>query len=299
MSGMKFFLSGMMMALLGLGVVNAQEYSSGRGSGNPPPLAKDPNTVSPNAPGLGTPGAINEMEPAPPGPSSWISYVRSPGCCGPLGCDGPISGEVYFRTGVSNPISGNFFGRLLDSGWQVDGGARSIFYNAARTSGWTVDLGMTSIQNSSSTLINQVVLYNVKTSNALSSVPVVPIAVKHVHRTFANLALGKEWYLWGSGDKDAPGCNWRTGIDVGGRYGTTKVEINKLQIDNAHIPHLTDTIGGMLVAWHTDIMVPFGPGFFIAGFRAEWSYTWSDVLQVQNQADIMDINILGTLGFQF
>ena len=298
MSGMKFCLSGMMVALLAASYSQGQE-SSERPTGSPPPLAKDPSTINTNPPGPGAPGAPPDTEVLQMGPSSWLLYPRSPGCCGPTGADGTIGGEIYFRSGVSIPVGGNFFGRLLEPGWQIEGGGRTIFYKKSLDSAWIIDLGITTIFNDTNSLSVPVTLQNVKTANANVVVPLVPIAVKHMNRTYVNAAGGKEWYIWGTADKEAHCASCALGVDVGGRYGTEKVDINKLQVDSSNLRHLTDVIGGTFCACHTDMMIPFGPGFFVAGFRAEWGYTWSNILQKQNNSDIQDINFLGTVGFQF
>jgi hypothetical protein len=297
---MRFFLSGVMVALLGLGVVRGQDSAAGRITGSPPPLSKDPTPVLANPPGPGAPGGPTDATPIQTAPSPWMIYPREPGCTGPMGCDGPIGGEIYFRSGVSTPISGNFFGRLMDAGWQIDGGGRSIFYNKERNKAWVIDLGITTIFNDAKQIDVPVVLSNIKTNTAGIVVPLEPIAVKHMNRTYVNVGGGKEWYFWGPSDcQELHVAGWRMGVDAGGRYGTMKVDINKLQLDLAQLRHLTDTIAGMYCAWHTDLIIPFGPGLFTAGFRAEWGYTWTDVLQFAHSGDLMDVNLLGTVGFQF
>ncbi len=302
MSGMRFSLSSVMVVLLGLGVARGQDYSSGGQSGipsgSPPPLSKNPATINTNPPGPGAPNWPTEPEGFEPVPSPWIRYPRCPDCIGPMGCDGPIGHEIYTRVGASSPISGNFFGRLGETGWQLDGGFRSIFYNKTRDQAWTVDLGVTTIFNNINAINTPITLYNIRTNTAGIVVPVEEIAVKHMNRTYVDLGGGKEWYFWGNAD-DCSKKSWRMGVDAGGRYGTMKVDINKLQIDNALLRHLTDTIAGTYVGWHTDVVIPFSHHLFIAGFRAEWGYTWTDVLQRQNGSDIMDLNILGTVGIQW
>lgn len=299
MSGMRFFLSGVMMAFLGLGVAWGQGSNADRLSGSPPPLSKDPAPVLVNPPGPGAPGATTDASVTQMGFSPYIVYPRSPGCTGPVGCNGPIGGEIYLRTGVSNPIGGSFFGRLLDSGWQLDGGARSVFYNQMRNGAWVIDFGITTIFNDTSRLDVPVLLQNIPTKTQGLVIPIEPIAVKHMNRTYVNFGGGKEWFLWGVPEGDCLPWSWRMGLDAGGRWGTMKVDINKLQVDAADLPHLSNTIGGVYTAWHTDVMVPFGPGMVTYGFRAEWAYTWTDVLQKAHNGDIMDINLLGTIGFQF
>jgi hypothetical protein len=58
-------------------------------------------------------------------------------------------------------------------------------------------------------------------------------------------------------------------------------------------------IGGVWVALHSLLEVPWGCGWFVAGFRAEWGYTWSDILQSLNNSDLQTINLLGSVGYRF
>ncbi len=319
MSEMRFFLSGVVGALLGLGVAWGQDSNAGRMTGSPPSLSSDPTPILANPPGPGAPGTPTEPIPYPQGFSPFIVYPRSPGCTGPVGCNGPIGGEIYLRTGLSIPFGGNFFGRLLEPGWQLDGGARSIFYDKDRRASWSIDLGVTTIFNDTNRLDVPVDLTNIPgTTTVLTNqgsvvgglavqspttqnikIPIVPIAVKHMNRTYGDLGGGREWYYWGTPQGDCLPWSWRMGVDAGGRYGTMRVDINHLTITTAQLRHLTDTIAGVYCGWHTDVLIPFGPGLFTAGFRAEWAYTWSDVLQNTHVGDIMDCNLMGTIGFLF
>jgi hypothetical protein len=47
------------------------------------------------------------------------------------------------------------------------------------------------------------------------------------------------------------------------------------------------------------VSFPCGCGWFVAGFRAEWGYVWSDILQRQNNSDLILINLLGSIGYRF
>src|SRR4051812_15602535 len=62
------------------------------------------------------------------GLSDWILGTK-PGCCGPVGGDGPIRGELYLRGGPSLPVEGAYFGHTLKPGWDIDGGGRVLFFN--------------------------------------------------------------------------------------------------------------------------------------------------------------------------
>src|SRR5262249_5357488 len=160
MSAKKACLSGLAVALLGLGVARA--------GGNDPPDAGCPICPGPAAfapsPGT-TPGRLSEPSAnedangngdagrghgaapggggPPPGPlgwSSWLRYPRSPGCCGPVGGDGPIGSEVYLRTGASFALGDGVLADAADVGWAIRGGGRSLFFNPARDAAWTADL---------------------------------------------------------------------------------------------------------------------------------------------------------------
>ena len=63
--------------------------------------------------------------------------------------------------------------------------------------------------------------------------------------------------------------------------------------------HLTDTIGGVYASLHSDLDIPCGCCVFQLGFRAEWDYTWSDILQIQNKSDVQDINLMVSLGVRY
>ena len=82
------------------------------------------------------------------------------------------------------------------------------------------------------------------------------------------------------------------GVDVGGRYGTEKLEVTNFR-------HLTDTNAGVFLAVHSDVEIPCGCCIFQAGLRSEYGYTWSDILQRQNNSDIQDISLLVNLGLRF
>src|SRR5437870_320520 len=91
-----------------------------------------------------------DMAPAspapPPGLSHWITYTN-PDCCGPVGGNGPIGYELFLRGGLSLPVEGKNFGHVLDVGWEVEGGARSLFFNPAMDRDWSIDFGISNILN--------------------------------------------------------------------------------------------------------------------------------------------------------
>jgi hypothetical protein len=254
--------------------------------------------LAPSAPGMPRPDDLTgpKQFTGNLGPSEYICYPRPPGIAGPVGGDGPIGWEIYLRNGFSFAVGGNYFGRVLGVGWDVEGGVRSTFFNPAMDAAWFVELGLGNINNDVAEGNKPKTLLNIANLNATSRadeiVPSVDVTVKGLNRTYASVGLGKEWYVWGSAESDGKNPVWRVGADCGGRYGTEKLEVNEL-------PHRTDTIAMAYVAAHTDLEIPFGPGFFQVGVRTEWSYCWSDVLQRQNNSDIQDVNLLFTVGYRY
>src|SRR5205807_4651410 len=112
-----------------------------------------------------------------------------------------------------------------------------------------------------------------------------------LNRTDVSVGVGRDWYLWGA----ANACGekrWRAGLDAGGRLGTAKAEFNE-------ISHHTDTTGGVYIGLHTELEIPYGCCSFLVGFRAEWDYTWMDILQIQNNSDLQDVNLLFTFGVRY
>src|SRR5438552_18503709 len=129
MSPNRMFSCALVLAVLGVGTLRAQAPSEPL-----PPVTIDPYR-------LPEPGAAQGASPEPePGRlSSWITYPRA-GCCGPVGRDGPIMVELFTRTGVELPAEGAIFGHVLQPGWVIEGGGRSIFFNPDLDRAWDVDL---------------------------------------------------------------------------------------------------------------------------------------------------------------
>lgn len=217
---------------------------------------------------------------APPGrtSSSWLTYQR-PDCCGPL-CDGPITYELYSRSGASVPVGGGFLANQLDTGWRVQGGGRSLFFNTYQDAAWVIDVGLSYQYNHA----------DHPTSFMHNS---IPSHVSVLDRTFADLGFGRELYLVKAASCTGP--NWRVGWDLGGRWGSTRLDV-LADLNNART-RLPDTIGAVFASLHTDLELPCGCCTFLGGFRAEYGYTWQDVLP--QTSDVQDVNFLLNLGVRF
>src|SRR5262249_57129561 len=123
-------LEGLTGTCIGSGAVRGQSVGttySGIGAGPQPPHPTGP-----------------QLPPTPVQPqtalSSWIIYPRAPGCCGPIGRDVPIYGEVYVRSGASFPLDNGVFGNALATGWDIQRGVRALFLNPSREAAWTAYL---------------------------------------------------------------------------------------------------------------------------------------------------------------
>src|SRR5207237_1371661 len=85
----------------------------------------------------------------------------------------------------------------------------------------------------------------------------VSVTGADLNPTYVYVAAGREWYLWGAAEHDC-GRNWRVGADVGGTYGSEKLDLNETR-------HLTDTTAGIFVSVHSDLECPWGQIIVQAG----------------------------------
>jgi len=332
MSGTKISLSGLLIALLGLGVARGQDNTTAS-VGIPNPLNVESPEEWPPPTQLGPPA----------GPSTWLTYCRPDGCCGPLGKCGPIGTELYVRSGIEQGFGSGYFARNLDLGWTIQGGGRVLFFDPAMQSAWTVDAGITTNHSNSNNKDEQATLFNVPvkfTTEALntSTIPFTPTfniatatatqiqaAVRALNRTAVGLGIGREWYLLGDAAAPINAMNWRAGTDLGGRWGEGSVDLVPQQAFNPNIPgilpphvpfvlstipqqvtfpqvnhnHLTGRYGQFYVAAHSDLEIPSGTCIFTVGVRVEYGYMWSSFLQRQNDGDLSEISITATFGVRF
>src|SRR5262249_15259775 len=198
---------------------------------------------------------------------------------------------------ISFPFGSGPLAKDLDPGWVIQGGARVLIFDATKLGAWTVDLGIGNINNHASgdhpaTLRNIIVPgpVNIFGQSQAQVVPSIDVTFRRYNRTFVSAAFGREWYLWDPAN--SCGWMWRAGLDAGPRYGSNKVEMNEL-------PHRTKVFGGVFVAVHSDVEWPCGACIYQAGIRVEYSFTASEILQDQNDADVHDIMLMFILGVWF
>src|SRR5262245_3944150 len=140
MSAKTAFPTALVLAALAAGPARAQ---------TPPAMPYPQEPPTPAARSLDT-----YLEPPPPGPaeppgrlSNWINYTRPWSCCGPLGGDGPVQSEIYVRTGPSFIVGGGVLADTLQTGWVVEGGVRSLYFDADLSAAWVVNLGLSNVSN--------------------------------------------------------------------------------------------------------------------------------------------------------
>ena len=82
----------------------------------------------------------------------------------------------------------------------------------------------------------------------------------------------------------------------GGTAGMTMQLVVGATPDNDRA--IVDRIAGLYAGAHADLEIPCGGAcIFYTGVRAEWDYTWMDILQ--RSSDIMGINALATFGVRW
>jgi hypothetical protein len=264
------------LGALGASAARAQmpAPSEGTAYGNQmSPLTSAPTTGAPAStpsPGTTVPGHL----------SNWITY-NQPGCCGPIGGNGPVTYDIYVRTGPDFVAGSGFLAHELDSGWQVEGGGRSLFFNVPETAAWVADLGLGFTYN-----------HSIKNPDVFTNFGNLQ-TVKELHRTLVRLGFGREWYLSGAANTCDP--KWLIGVDAGGRYGPARLKINDVPAGGG--THISDVIGAAYFAVYSGVEIPCGCCKWEFGLRFEYDYTWQDILQ-QN-SDVQDLMLSLTGGFRF
>jgi hypothetical protein len=283
------FLAGILGVLLGVGLVRAQSYPPATGS----------------APGA--PSQVAEEVPAPAGLpnvlSNWVTYRdhTPPVQEGPLACSSPLGWEIFVRSGASVPIGQGIFPNALNAGWAVEGGARGLLYNDTMSGAWVLEGSISNIYNYVRGNSNTVQLHNIQRDPITGLFVFGPTTatLRDLNRTFVNLGLGHEWYIWkpkhGGKNCHCDGflgnATWSVGVDGGFRYGSAK-----LQFDD--ITHRTGVLTGGYGAIYSGLQIPCGCLIMDLGGRLEWGVTHSEAL-LQTSNTFQDILILLNAGVRY
>jgi hypothetical protein len=236
--------------------------------------------------------------------SDWIIRPGDTDSKEGLGLNGPIGWEIYTMVGPSFPVSNGALAKNLQVGWDITGGGRSLFFNQEATKAWVLDVGVTNIFQNAKTRDPIVQVKNFGKQNfdnnfdpQIHDVRVYgkytgPLALQYVNRTSANLSLGREWYLWGSAEEQDKADNFRFGIDIGGRWGSMKIQPVEVTMSTA-------IFGSLFGAFHADWEIPWMGVLWQHGVRLEIDQTWNKILQDQNNSDILSLNLLYRFGLRF
>ncbi len=231
----------------------------------------------------------------PPGTYPSPYRVDGPGCCGPLGADGRIGYELYSLAGV-NFAFGPGLASHLNAGWTVGGGSRTLLFDPTYTSAWVVDLGVTYTHNWGSGSKEPETLWIRQTGRdrvALSG-------IRGVHRTSFNFNFGRDVWLMGAGNTSGmQGTNVRVGGWVGGRWGTSHVDIDPLdEFPGDGYARRQNAYEGVVVGTHVTWDTPMGGWILFGGLRAEYGYDWTNLVP-PIQGNINNVNLQATLGVRF
>ena len=248
-----------------------------------PPLPAVPNAV---------PGAVY---------SPWCGDLPAGGCCGPVGAHGPVSYDIYVRTGPSLITGGGTMSAALKTfGWNIQGGGRTLFFNADGDAAWALDFGVGHTNNEGRNMSRPVTLLSSAVKfGGPGDQPTFDAGVQQVRRTSFNFGIGRDYFLNGPGAVLPDNCypNFRLGWDVGGRWGTASVDLEPF-LEPGGYRRLHDVYHGLYLAGQGTWDQPMGAWTFFLGGRVEWGYYWTNLLP-PNDGDFRDVNLLLLVGVRF
>jgi hypothetical protein len=263
-------------------------------AGSAPGPAPSGGLMSPYNSGSATPLPAPGVVPESPYPfepmpgSAAQSWANGLGAL-PVGRDGPIGEELYFWNGPSIPVGGGILSQQLNTGWMAEVGGRVLLFNAARTSAWVARAGVAFQYNDGSGNVNPFDYFG------------FPVTIRDYFRWSGIYAVGRDWFMVGRSPFGPRDASLRCGWDVGGRYGTSHVNLNLIIDDplmQSNYLRRHDVFGGFEVGTHLDFEVPMGAWVWVAGVRAEWAYNFTDIMPGQ-KTNIQDVNILFTTGIRY
>ena len=256
------------------------------GTPRPPLFPPATTTVSPGQmPGQQMPGQLTPLQ-AAYGNDSWL-YGDCANCCGPIGSHGPIGTELYARTGPSFIVGGGTLASALRTGWDVEGGGRSLFYSTDGHRAWIIDASLSYTANGGD--------LSHKFQGLIG--PADQVTIHFLNRTAVHLGLGHDWWFCGPGDVGSFfNPNFRFGFDGGGTYGTSHVDLNSPVAPGLY-ERIQKVYGGAYAGVHFDMEVPLGAWTFVTGVRVGWTDDFLHVLPGNNT--IEGINLLWNVGVRY
>lgn len=260
---------------------------------NPAPAGSDANPVATlNTAGLPT-GAYA---------SPW--FTDGAGCCGPLGGSGEVGYELYTHVGPTLAVGGSRFTNLLQTGWMVGIGGRTLLFDTTGQSAWVFDVGLNYQYNRGT--LEEVGLFhrqnpatNPITGQRIDRPDVFQSTrIRALHRTAVNASIGRDMWLWGPGNPGfEQGRNLRIGAELGGRYGTSHVDLVPGSLENSY-SRRQNVFGGMFIGAHADIDIPIGGWIWFGGLRVQYGVDYTNVVPPID-GDVQYINILLSSGVRF
>lgn len=209
------------------------------------------------------------------------------GCCGPVGGNGPIMSELFLRSGVNLPVAGGIFNNATQAGYVQQFGMRTLYFDPIGSKAWTLEGAIVYNYNNGSRSEYEFDIFGTFAQ------------IREFHRAGVHLAFGREYYLFTPGYQC--GKNYRAGLDVGGRYGYARANLNVVSEDGQTIEfdRRSDVYGGVFVAFHTDVEIPLGQCFtFVTGVRTEWGYNFTDIIPTWD-SDLQDVNVMLNFGWKY
>jgi len=269
-----------------------------------PPAAMSTEPASPPLQSDAAVPAITQPPALPAGSvcSPWTGPGGT-GCCGPVGGNGPILSEYFFRTGVNFLISGNILKQTLQTGTVQSFGGRSLFFNPEGSKAWTAEIGIDYFYNNGGKPNFEYPIDVISPPNRPDIQTTLFAGIREYHRAALHVAFGRELFMY------APAYNacrnYRFGWDLGGRYGYSRLNLNVFP-ENPDDPterdqfnKRSDTFGTFFVALHADAEFPvFQCKTFVVGIRSEYGYNWTDIVQLFD-SDTQEVNIMLNFGLKF
>ncbi|QEL17360.1 hypothetical protein [Limnoglobus roseus] len=220
------------------------------------------------------------------------------GCCGPFGANGPITYELYARTGPALVIGGSELSSRLNTGWQVGTGAYTLLYNTSRDAAWTLGTGISYTYNRGRQERGGPLDVHTPAPTAGLADGITPQLVRGLHRTTFDYSIGRDWWLRGPGtvptETDA---NTRVGGYVGGRYGTAHADLFSTADPLLYLRKHSIT-SSVFLGTHANWEKPMGNWIFFTGVRAEIDYAFLNVVPPQG-SDVVSINLLFSMGVRY